>query len=167
MEEIIFKFALIFQASSIALGVGSSTLAISSFLTALYDDKIDEGERRMLGVIYAALRVAMVGIVLTTATLYFIDPVFFGAFGVYMWVLIGVLFANAVAMTKHWISPKYGPAIQAGTWYTLGFMATIHMFSLFVVGWSGFFALYAGDVLFAYVVVNGYLWWRKRAKKLQ
>lgn len=164
MLELIIKLAVILQASAVCLGVGSSTLAISSFLTALYDNQIDPSERRMLGVIYIVLRVAMVLILLTTVAIAWFGPQFFGSYINYLWVLIAILFLNAIAMTKHWISPKYGPAIQAGTWYTLGFMITIHMFHLFPVNWMGFVALYAADLVTAYVLVNGYLWWRKHAK---
>jgi hypothetical protein len=162
MIEWIFSLAIIMQASSIGLGVGSSTLAITGFLVAIYDGTIDASERRMLGVMYWTLRVAMFGIVSTTAIISYLDPIFFGAFGIYLWILVGVLVANAIAMTKHWISSKYGPAIQAGTWYTVGFMATIHMFKLFEVNFLEFLGLYAVDILFAYIVVNGYMWYRKR-----
>ncbi|MCA9367270.1 hypothetical protein KC887_03335 [Candidatus Kaiserbacteria bacterium] len=164
MVALIVKLAVIFQASSICLGVGASTLAISSFLAALYDNQIDPSERRMLGVIYVTLRVAMVSIFITTALIAWFGPQFFGTYMHYLWVLIAVLFVNATAMTKHWIPSKFGPAIQAATWYTLGFMVTIHMFQLFSVSWFAFGLLYAADIVTAYVVVNGYLAWRKRQR---
>ncbi len=164
MIEWIFSLAVILQASSIGLGVGSSTLAITGFLVAIYDGTIDQSERRMLGVIYWTLRAAMFGIVATTAVITYLDPAFFGTFAVYLWILLAVLVLNAIAMTKHWISSKYGPAIQAGTWYTLGFFATIHMFNLFEVNFLEFLGLYAADVLLAYVIVNGYMWYQKRKR---
>lgn len=166
MEEVVFKFAVIFQASSIALGVGSSTLAISSFLYAIANDnKIDPSERRMLGVIYWALRTAMFGIVLTTGCIHLVEPEFFGAVGLYVWILVGVLFGNALAMTKRWVSSKYGPALQAATWYTLGFLVTIHMFELFAVDYQTFIALYAADIVFTLILVNAVLRWVHKKHK--
>lgn len=164
MIDIIFNTAVLFFNSSIALGVGTSTLAISSFLVALKDGQIDPSERRMLGVIYWVLRSAMLGIVVMSSAVYLLDPEFLVGLDIYLLILMVVLILNAIAMTKHWISGKYGPAIQAGTWYTMGFMATIHMFDLFTIDVSTFLWFYAGDILLAYAIVNGCLWYFKRKK---
>lgn len=163
--ELIFSLAIIFHASAIALGVGSSTLAISNFLVAIFDGQIDEGERRIMGVTYIMLRVAMVSILLTTALIYFFDTNFFGEIGVFMWVLIAVLYVNAIMMTKHWISPKIGPGLQAATWYTLGFIVTIHMFELVKLDTVTFSLLYAVDIVTALVIVNGYMKYLQSKKK--
>lgn len=155
--ELIFNLAIIFHASAIGLGVGSSTLAITNFLVAIYDGTIDEGERRMMGVTYVMLRVAMVSILLTTSLIYYFDAHFFGEIGVFIWILVAVLYANAILMTKHIMSSKIGPALQAGTWYTLGFIVTIHMFKLFALTNLSFAILYAVDIVTALVIVNGYM----------
>lgn len=164
MIDIIFNTAVLFLNSSIALGVGTSTLAISSFLVALQDGEIDPSERRMLGVIYCVLRIAMLGIIVMSSAVYMLDPKFLVGLDIYLLIIMTVLVLNAIAMTKHWISGKYGPAIQAGTWYTMGFMATIHMFELFAIDTTTFLLFYAGDVLLAYFIVNGFLAYFKRNK---
>ena len=67
--EIIYDIVVVWLMSAVALGVGASSLAITSFLTALYDGQIDMSERRMLAVIYWALRWSMVTIALLLAVL--------------------------------------------------------------------------------------------------
>lgn len=153
------------QASSIALGVGSSTVVIVSFLVALSDGVIDTSERRMLGVIYWSLRTAMAGIVLTTGYISLARPTFLDPVETFLWILVLVLFVNAFLMTKHWISSKIGPALQAATWYTLGFLVTIHMFHLFAITNLMFIYLYVADILVALTLVNGIVAWRTRSTK--
>ena len=163
--ELIFSLAIVFHASAIALGVGSSTLAISNFLVAIFDGKVDEGERRIMGVTYIILRVAMVSILLTTALIYWFNSNFFGEAGTYMWLLIVVLYGNAFLMTKHIMPSKIGPALQAATWYSLGFLVTIHVFDLMIINTTTFGILYAADIIVALVVVNGYLKYLQAKKK--
>lgn len=165
MLDILLTAAIIFQASAIALGVGSSTITIISFLTALKDGTIDEGERRMLGVDYWSLRAAMFGIVLTTGFISGLHRTFLDPIETYVWLLVVILFANAFGMTKHWISMKVGPALQAATWYTLGFLATIHLSHLFAIDNSVFVLLYLTDIVIALVLVNGFMAWRTRHTK--
>lgn len=165
MLETILSCIVILNASSIGLGVGSSTLAIASFLTALKDGTIDESERRMLGVIYVTLRVAMVLILLTTVALAWLRPETFGDNTPFLFILTGVLYLNAVLMTKHWIPSSIGPALQAATWYTLGFVATITMFQLFELTYPNFALLYAADIVFAVLVVKFFLARARAAKK--
>lgn len=170
--EISYIIVSILQTISIGLGVGCSTVAISQFFVAIADGKIDESERRMMGVVYTILRVAMVAILLTTLTImaiiYYVNSVevvgwqYFSPFIVGQLVVIFVLFANAVAMTKHWISGKFGPSIQAGSWYTLGLM-----FALMPLGLTGFsylqFALgYVGILILTTGLVNGIMGYLKK-----
>ena len=68
-------------------------------------------------------------------------------------------------MTKHWISPKIGPGLQAATWYTLGFIVTIHMFELVKLDTVTFSLLYAVDIVTALVIVNGYMKYLQSKKK--
>ncbi len=65
----IITLATIIQSMAISLGVGSSTLAIINFFVAIADGAIDETERKMMGVVYKVLRVAMVLILITTILL--------------------------------------------------------------------------------------------------
>ncbi len=154
MLETITSLIIILNASAIGLGVGSSTLAISSFLTALRDGIIDQSERSMLGVIYIVLRVAMILILLTTVIIMWQRPEIFGNQIGFFLTLIAILYINAVCMTKHWIPSKIGPAVQAATWYTMGFLASINMFHLFTITFSNFIILYAIDLLVALFLIN-------------
>ena len=65
----LFTLIAILQGFSISLGTGASTLAITNFFAAIADGGISPDERRMMGVVYIVLRVAMVLILLTTITL--------------------------------------------------------------------------------------------------
>lgn len=158
-------FALLIAAmlSSVGLGVGASTLAIASFLTALSDGKIDPSERRMLGVIYWTLRWAMVSIVATVAAVGYFYP---GTLDTapYVWILMIVLVGNAILMTLHKVPMWLGPGLQAATWYTLGFMFSIDAFALLEVDVSVFMILYAIDIAVVLVVVNTLVWWLKKRR---
>ncbi|HEX4799061.1 MAG TPA: hypothetical protein VFV22_00790 [Candidatus Paceibacterota bacterium] len=154
MLETITPLIIIMNTSAIGLGVGASTLAIISFLVALHDGTIDTSERRMLGVIYSLLRFAMVSILITLILIIWLQPSLFGSQTTYIVILVGIIFLNAIAMTKHWISSKVGPALQAASWYTLGFISTIHMFSLYKIDALAFVILYGIDIVFFIVLVN-------------
>lgn len=115
----------ILQSFAISLGVGSSTLAIVNFFAAIADGTIDETERRMMGIVYVVLRIAMVAILLTTLLLLAIQnaAIGFENIGAYTYaqlLVLAVLFGNAALMTLHIVPSTIGPAIQAGSWYTLG-----------------------------------------------
>lgn len=157
MLETITSIVLILNASAINLGVGSSTLAITSFLVALNDKKIDASERRMLGVIYILLRIAMVMILLTTLFIVWQRPTLFGNQTQFLYTLIAILYINAFCMTKHWISMKIGPALQAATWYTLGFIVSIHMFALYTITTLNFIVIYLIDIVIALAVLQYFL----------
>lgn len=161
--ETVYVLLVAWLMSSTALGVGSSTLAIASFLTALKDGQIEKSERQMLGVIYTALRVAMMMIFLSLGALTVLYPGSIQS-AVYLWILLGILTLNSILMTKHWISYKLGPALQAATWYTLGFKLTIEAFSLLPVTWVVFTSLYVVDIVIAVLAVNALLWWFKRSR---
>lgn len=157
------------HSSAIALGVGASTIAIAGFLTAIGDGKFDKSERRIMGVVYLSLRIAMVLIVLCTIAIMVLMHDFFGEFTMPLWILTVVLYVNAFLMTKHWISSKLGPAIQAGTWYTLGFLITAYVFDLFLLTPMISTYFYGATLVLAIVIVNAcikYLAW-KRGKKGQ
>lgn len=163
MFEIFIPLALIYYNTAISLGVGASTIVIASFMVALSDGKIDVSERRMLGVIYITLRVAMVSILAMLMYISLVVPSLFSTL-LFLWPLVGVLYVNAILMTKHWISPKFGPAIQAATWYTLGFVTVIDTFGLYEVSVNFFLMLYAVDFVTALFLVNGLLLWFGRRR---
>ncbi|MEM9336266.1 MAG: hypothetical protein AAGA35_00220 [Patescibacteria group bacterium] len=167
--EHITSLIVIAQTTAIYLGVGSSTLAITSFFVSIYDGVIEPVERKMLGVIYWVLRLAMVLIAATTLILHLAFPEVLGSLVWYMWILIAVLYANATLMTLKLMPSKFGPSIQAATWYTLGFLVTIQMFDLYVVDTQLFINLYAADLLVMLASVNGYMqllkWKQAKAKE--
>jgi hypothetical protein len=108
----------------VSLGVGASTIAISQFLYAFRDKQVDPSERSMLGVVYFVLRVAMVGILVTALLLTIMNAAPFtlplSTFALTAFAMLGILYANALAMTLHLIPLRIAPAFQAGAWYTLG-----------------------------------------------
>lgn len=166
---IVITLLSILQAFSVSLGVGSSTLAIINFFVAIADGKIDETERRMMGVVYVVLRVAMVAILLTSLALVAIQlltnplseltTVTYGVL-----IVLAVLFANAVLMTLHLMPSTFGPSIQAGSWYTLGTLMALQSlqitdFSLVVLSFA-----YLTWLVLATAIVNGIMAWLKAQK---
>lgn len=158
MESIILT-AAVFQQIGVALGMGSSTLAVLSFFLAIKDGRIEPVERQFMGLTYLVLRVGMVLILLTTLALAFIG---FSASGVAYFtvpviatiILTAMLYLNSILMTMHLMPSKFGPAIQASSWYTLGFLFAllangVNSFSLgtFLLGYLGMFILF-------YLIIN-------------
>lgn len=130
----ILDLTLILQSLAIGLGVGSSTLAIINFFVAIWDGKIDPNERKMMGIVYIVLRVAMVVILLastTTTLLMYITDKPFETYHAVEWTLLFILFTNSILMTKHLLPSAFGPAIQSSAWYSLGIFATIYL-----IGWN-------------------------------
>lgn len=155
--EIIYIGLSILQTIAISLGVGSSTLAIASFFVAIADGKIESDERKMLGVIYVLLRTAMVLIAVTTAILGLIQMntgVYLSPFILSHWVLIAALFLNAVLMTKHIMPSKFGPSIQAASWYTLGITTALVPLDLAGYSLPAFFIGYGIAIVMVIAIVN-------------
>ncbi|MCA9355067.1 hypothetical protein KC865_00760 [Candidatus Kaiserbacteria bacterium] len=160
----------IVQTLSIALGVGSSTLAVINFLVAIKDGKIDDTERRMMGVVYVVLRVAMVIILITTILLIsaeYSSAGFAGlsAFSLGQLLTLFVLFTNAMLMTAHLMSTTFGPGLQAGSWYTLGILLALN-----TIGWTNFlfttFILsYVTWLILAIGIVNLLMFYAKEKAK--
>jgi hypothetical protein len=150
----------IFQSLAISLGVGSSTLAITNFFVAIADGKIDDTERRMMGVVYVVLRVAMILILLTTVLLISYEIHKYGVVSLlpFHWgqlLVLTVLFVNALLMTVHLVPTTFGPAIQAGSWYTLGVMNSLYALGLSSFTATQFFLGYATGLMLAIAIVNG------------
>ncbi len=171
--EIAYIINSVLQSVAVSLGIGCSTVAVTQFFYAIADGKIDEGERRVMGAVYLLLRVAMVGILLTTITMagliyffagaeYFTSLSYFNPFIVGLWSIIFVLFANAVAMTKHWVSSKMGPGIQAGSWYTLGIMFALIPLGLTGFSYLQFFLAYVGMMVLGVGIVNSIMHYLKK-----
>lgn len=123
-----YIFVSIIQTMAISLGVGCSTVAIFNFFSAIADGKIEPAERGIMGVTYVILRVAMVAILITTADLLIMNLVEGTPVSTLTYAqltLIFVLFLNAILMTAKIMPSSFGPAIQASTWYTFGFLLAL------------------------------------------
>ncbi len=158
--DILFIVTAIVQSIAIALGVGSSTLAITNFFVAIADGKIEPAERKMMGVVYIVLRVAMVLILLTTTTLtlsgyYQFTENAIAPYGVAFFILILVLYANAVLMTLRIMPSTLGPSLQAGSWYTLGVLNALLPLGLVTFTLLHFLLAYSVVILLATALVNG------------
>lgn len=156
---LILILAGIIQTFAISLGVGSSTLAIVNFFVAIADGVIDATERRMMGVVYIILRVAMVAILLTTTLLlaseYLANGlVRFGGIEYAEILVLLVLYTNAVLMTKHLMPSTFGPALQAGNWYTLGTLAALQIIALDSFTFTHFLMAYVAWLALAVAIVN-------------
>lgn len=165
--ELIYVLLHILQSMAISLGVGSSTLAIVNFFVAIADGKIDPEERRMMGVVYVVLRVAMVLILITTTgilTLEYLNggAVALTAYIVAQFTLIFVLFGNAVLMTARLMPSTVGPALQASSWYTFGIITAIAAINLANFSLLQFLFGYATIFIFAVSLVNGIMIYLKK-----
>lgn len=173
--SILIKAILIFfstlQVVGISLGMGSSTIAVSNFFLAISDGKIEDHERKFMKVAYFVLRVAMVIILVTTVALAFqgyseIGSAYFTPYIITQFILIGALYLNSLLMTLHLIPSTLGPAIQASSWYTLGFAL-----ALLANGWSdislgAFMLLYLADFIVSMVLINSVMaYFKKKNKK--
>lgn len=168
--EMIIILVSILQSVAISLGVGCSTLAIVNFFVAIADGTIDETERKMMGVVYKILRIAMILILITTAviTVYAflnLSGNSFSAFVFAVWTLIGVLYLNSYLMTKKKMPSTIGPALQASTWYTLGIMMSLVPLGLAGFSYLEFIFAYAAAIALAVAVVNGMMSYLKKKKE--
>jgi len=171
--EIIFIIASLLLSIGISLGVGSSTIAIINFFAAIADGIIDPTERRMMGVTYIMLRVAMVVIALTLLTHYMIGyvgfntPLYGSTHAVAMGIVTVILYSNALAMTYRLMPSTFGPAIQASSWYTLGGLSAL--LTLDVTNFSIVVFLVAYLTMFTLFlcVVNGVMAWLRHRQLAQ
>lgn len=153
-------FVAIVQSISISLGVGSSTLAILNFFAAIADGTIDETERRMMGIVYVVLRVAMWAILTSTLLLVSVEYSAVGLMGISAFTFaqlftLKILFINATLMTAHLMPSTYGPAIQAGSWYTLGGLLAMQLQGVVNFTFVQFFLAYIAWIVLAIGIVNG------------
>ena len=163
--EIIFVLSSILLSFAISLGVGSSTIAIVNFFTAIADGTIEPTERRMMGVTYIILRVAMVAIALMLITQYMLGyvgvatPYFGTTHAVAMGIVTAVLYLNAVLMTYRIMPSTFGPAIQASSWYTLGTLAALIPVGVIAFPLSIFILAYTTAIILFISLINGVMGW--------
>jgi len=166
----LFILTSIIQSFSISLGVGSSTLAITNFFAAIADGKIDETERRMMGIVYIVLRIAMVAILVTSVILISIEVTISGFLGLTAFaygqiIVIATLYLNAALMTARIMPSTFGPAIQAGSWYTLGTLAALAALGITGFSMPEFLLGYLTWIVLAVSIVNGTMAILKEMKK--
>jgi len=160
----------VFQSIFISLGVGSSTLAIINFFAAIADGTIDETERRMMGIVYVVLRVAMVGILFATIALHAPIVITAGLSGLTpfmwaQWVVLSALYLNATLMTKRIMPSTFGPGLQAGSWYTLGIMMALALQGVTQYTILQFTLGYLAVLVLAVGSVNGVMAYLKSKKQ--
>lgn len=128
-----FSILEVLSGVGLSLGVGASTFALVFFFQSMRSAGFKAAARPLQHVVYTVLRVAMVVVLLAEAgkaALYLmsgasllelaaVDPLLL------MWTLIGVLYANAILMTFHYMPMWAGPAIQATSWYALGVLVAL------------------------------------------
>jgi len=171
MEISVLALSII-QSMGISLGVGGSTLAILNFFHAIEDGKIDETERNFMGVTYLVLRVAMGIILVASLILSFIGynnigPDYFTGYVAAQSILIAVLFVNAYLMTVRVMPSTFGPAIQAASWYTLGFLMAIFAQGFTHINTLLFIFGYATFIFFAISFINSVMAYLKEKRATQ
>jgi len=121
----------------------------------------------MMGVVYTLLRVAMVAILTTTLGLIALEFVYSGvtsltAFDIAQLFALSVLFINAVLMTFRIMPSTFGPALQAGSWYTLGALVALKLQGITDFTFIQFFMAYVTWLVLAIGIVNGIMSLLKR-----
>jgi hypothetical protein len=169
MELIVLFVAVIFSFAT-SLGVGSSTIAIANFFVAIADGRIEPDERKMMGVVYIILRVAMVALFITLSILtayntYHLGAAAFTPLLFAQWTVLAVLYGNAILMTLRIMPSTFGPAIQAGSWYTLGTMAALLPLGMATFTYGQFVLGYIVMIVMATGLVNGLMAVLKSAKE--
>lgn len=165
METLIFT-AGVLLAMGISLGVGSSTLAVLNFFVAIKDGKIEETERHFMGITYIVLRVAMVIILFSSATLVLtIGQEYLKTYTMAQFLLIGMLYLNAILMTLRLMPSTFGPAIQASSWYTLGFLLAFYNQGVSDFSMTTFLLSYLAMFLVAVAIINGVMGYLKSQRK--
>ena len=163
--DIVLTLSLILQSFAISLGVGSSTLAIVNFFAAIKDGTIDATERRMMGIVYVVLRVAMVLILLSTisVTAYAAQSagglLSLNSFAYAVLLTLLMLFLNAMLMTAKLMPSTFGPAIQGGSWYTLGALFALQAVHFTTFSFTVFLLCYVTWLILAVSIVNGIMAW--------
>lgn len=157
--ELLILFLLIIQGMGISIGVGSSTLAVLNFFMAIKDGVITELERNFMGITYHVLRVGMTLILVPAVLLAFIGynesgSEYFTSYIAAQAVMISILFINSFLMTMRMMPSTFGPAIQAASWYTLGFIYILNSLSIPVTNILVFLFAYATFVFFAISFIN-------------
>ena len=79
---------------------------------------------------------------------------YFSPFMMILWVVVGVLYANAILMTLHRMPMTLGPGIQAGSWYSLAVLFFFASVGLTQFSFMFLLSGYAGMLILGVVLVN-------------
>jgi hypothetical protein len=155
----LFFIGSLLKVIATALGVGASTLSITNYFVAVSDGFIDEDERRILGIAYVILRIAMVMIfvVMITQLCLTYGVVGFGDISAYslgQLIIVFVLFLNTLLMAAYVVPNTIGPAIQAGSWYALGAFLALELEGLSNFSFLQFVLGYLAWLTLAIAIVN-------------
>jgi hypothetical protein len=162
----------VLQSMGISLGVGASTMTVVFFFSAIKDGIISVEERNYLGLAYIVLRVAMAIILTTSISLSVIGYIlhgdmYFTAYVAAQAILTTVLFVNAFLMTIKVMPSTFGPAIQASSWYTLGFMSALYGQDIENVNMFIFLFAYGTVIFFAISFINAMMAYLKEKREEQ
>lgn len=167
---LLYSIAATVGGMALSLGVGSSTFALIFYFMGKHSAVFHETGRPYQKVVYRVLRIAMalmlaaeiakVAIYMQTGTR--IPELFAADALIFMWTVIAVLFVNPVLMTLHLLPTKFGAAIQATSWYTLGVLAAMPMVTF---SYLPLLLIYAGGMLAFAVMIE--LITQKVAQKTQ
>lgn len=121
---------IVFDLFELGLAAGASTFALTFYYMGIKDGEINKSERRFMGAVYFALRVAIVAIIATEV--FYVWYYGIEAFPlvettevlIFRWMLLGIIIVNAVLMQLHKMPMWLGPALAGGSWYAL-FFATV------------------------------------------
>lgn len=157
MEIVLIITAVVFNIA-LSLGVGSSTLAIINFFVAIADGSINSDERKMMGIVYIVLRVAMVLLLLSSLVTVSLNVqrdgiVVYNPQVISTFILLFVLYLNAILMSLRIMPTSFGPSIQAGTWYVFGIVTTFTFLGI-LYSVTQFITLYILTLIFLTLVVN-------------
>jgi hypothetical protein len=120
--------------------------------------------------VYIILRVAMVALFITLSILtayntYHLGAAAFTPLLFAQWTVLAMLYGNAILMTLRIMPSTFGPAIQAGSWYTLGTMAAILPLGLTDFTFLQFVLGYIVMLVMATGLVNGLMAVLKSARE--
>ncbi|MEK7628730.1 MAG: hypothetical protein AAB421_04945 [Patescibacteria group bacterium] len=105
------------------LGAGSSTFALAFFIKALSDGVIDQSERGLMHVVYAALRISMVLIAVGLVGLLWTREELPLAAYFMLWTLLSIITINGILMTRRLMPMRLGPVIAGASWYSIFFVS--------------------------------------------
>jgi len=133
------------------LAVGASTFAVLFFLTLMLSGDKNPLIRKVMHMVYAVLRIGMTLIGLSLIGMYFFDTGIEPLRYAFLWTLLIIITVNAVLMTAHIMSFKYGPVIAAASWYSMFFVSVLPIHTLGVPVAVG---LYIAFLILVYIFIE-------------